>query len=389
MFKKRLLRTATSRRGFLKSSGRIATASVIGAPLILGTSAFPAWGNGTLKPFGALLSHHGKYVSVQPDDTVCVNRGRPSEWESLGMERPHGGKVALRTWRGKYLCCEPDGTIIANRCELGPWETFSVEDVGEGRIALRSFHGTYLSAQPSGTLECNRPVADAWERFRWVDSELSVEVAGPEVRLYGHVHCFNTTEGGEDEVYWLITTTNQIQMGPYDINEDSDKERLDSVLVVSRVNPGHCATFSVALIEQDSGVPEAAKKALVGVTTVAGALLGGPEGASVGSAAGKTVAAVGDELNGGGDDVLGVWMFYVANVDGTLRMESYKAYRRLSKLGWATATKAGYQINDNDNFHGTVEFSLRNPPSFPRSAVSGPLAREASRTLWIRPNQRK
>jgi hypothetical protein len=69
-------------------------------------------------------SHHGLYLSAQPNGTLQCNRGALLTWETFEIVPVRGGS-AFKTRHGHYLCVTPEG-----RCEARThqdWQTFKVQ----------------------------------------------------------------------------------------------------------------------------------------------------------------------------------------------------------------------------------------------------------------------
>ena len=88
----------------------------------------------------ALKTAHGKYLVVEPDGTIKADRDTAGPWETFTLEGigggtvmnpvPIGKKISLKTHHGMYLSAQPDGKLEANRSAVGPWEEFEVVAVG-------------------------------------------------------------------------------------------------------------------------------------------------------------------------------------------------------------------------------------------------------------------
>ncbi|MEO1258823.1 MAG: LamG-like jellyroll fold domain-containing protein [Bacteroidota bacterium] len=110
-------------------------------------------------------SHHGKYMSAQPDGTIECNRDWLRGWEKFTVEETADGKFGLKSHHRKYLSAQPDGTLQCNRSWLRGWEKFTIEQTSDGKIGLKGAHGKYVSAQPDGTIVCDRTWLRGWEKF--------------------------------------------------------------------------------------------------------------------------------------------------------------------------------------------------------------------------------
>ncbi len=118
-----------------------------------------------------LQVHYGDFVVAEAGgrQTLVANRPRPSDWETFGLVRLGGDRVALIAPNGDYVSAAGGGgrEVLAVGDRIGEWETFRVEEVMVDRIALRAFNGHYVSAYHGGGRElvANRPVRDEYEVF--------------------------------------------------------------------------------------------------------------------------------------------------------------------------------------------------------------------------------
>ncbi|KQR17337.1 hypothetical protein [Cellulomonas sp. Leaf334] len=118
-----------------------------------------------------LQVHYGEFVVAEGGgrQMLVANRPSPSDWETFGLVRLGGDRVALLAPNGDFLSAEAGGgrEIFAGRAQIGEWEVFRVEEVMTDRIALRAFNGHYVSAYHGGghQLVASRPVRDEYEVF--------------------------------------------------------------------------------------------------------------------------------------------------------------------------------------------------------------------------------
>lgn len=118
-----------------------------------------------------LQVHYGDFVVAEGGGKQMLVANRPSakEWETFGLVRLGGDRVALLASNGDFLSAEAGGgrEILAGRDHVGEWEVFRVEHVMDDRIALRAFNGHYVSAYHGGgrQLVANRPLRDEYEVF--------------------------------------------------------------------------------------------------------------------------------------------------------------------------------------------------------------------------------
>ena len=98
-------------------------------------------------------------------------QGAPNIWEYFKVGKASGGRITLRSHHGKYVSAQPNGNIEVNRDRALGWEMFKVEDghnpvtitavpvtrrtsdtdhaallASYGRIGLEGAHGFYVSA---------------------------------------------------------------------------------------------------------------------------------------------------------------------------------------------------------------------------------------------------
>jgi hypothetical protein len=157
-------------------------------------------GNGTV----AFRDYRGKYLCVEREHHIVVNRDKAAAWEALtpviqggGIEvkvsaapsyspapssgfggggllahhvaaAHHHKRFALRAHTHRYLCAEQDGRLVCDRSEAREWETFTVIPSSGGRVHIKSHHGKYLCSE-GGRAICNRSEAREWEEWHLVD----------------------------------------------------------------------------------------------------------------------------------------------------------------------------------------------------------------------------
>lgn len=118
-----------------------------------------------------LQVHYGQFVVAEGGgkQMLVANRPSASDWETFGLVRLGGERVALLAPNGDFLSAEGGGgrEIFAGRPFVGEWEIFRVETVMEDRIALRAFNGHYVSAYHGGgrQLVASCPKRDEYEVF--------------------------------------------------------------------------------------------------------------------------------------------------------------------------------------------------------------------------------
>jgi len=149
-------------------------------------------------------SHHGKFLSAQPDTTFIADRQDALEWEQFTVEDQGNGRYTLRSCHGLFLSADNGGCVareevgdceifelrwlpntVAIRCvhedktltaeengnpifirpEIDSWERWEESYNADGSRSYKSAHGKYLSAQPDGTFIADRDACNDWEKF--------------------------------------------------------------------------------------------------------------------------------------------------------------------------------------------------------------------------------
>ena len=116
---------------------------------------------------GLLGFHDNKYISIQPDGQIIINRVQFNRWEHLTLEFEDENYLHIKSCHGKYLHPKSDGSIRCDRHHK-EGETRLMRVYADSKIGLKTFAGKYLSAQPNGRLEANRDHFKAWEMFEVV-----------------------------------------------------------------------------------------------------------------------------------------------------------------------------------------------------------------------------
>lgn len=125
--------------------------------------------------YGALKSHHGKYVVADRFNgrTMKADAETPDDWEKFKVYqildyRNNSNLFSLQSFHSEFVACEPHGGLIADRSEVKGWEEFIWLNNEDETVSLLCAHtGKYLRATPSGFLHADADRIDDWEKFIW------------------------------------------------------------------------------------------------------------------------------------------------------------------------------------------------------------------------------
>ncbi|KAL0478699.1 hypothetical protein AKO1_008277 [Acrasis kona] len=89
----------------------------------------------------------------------------------------YGGQVGLRSHTGRFVCVEPNDRIIVDRSQMNVWETFTVLSaqnkpfgspvmVGDS-IWLRTYHGKFLGVNDRNNAQSLRTYAHVTHSLQW------------------------------------------------------------------------------------------------------------------------------------------------------------------------------------------------------------------------------
>jgi hypothetical protein len=93
-----------------------------------------------------LLSHHGTYVTAQPDGSVTVDGDSMGDWETFEEVHMPTGLVAFKSFHGGFLTASEAGAVSTSAAVAGDAEFFNITAVEDDIVAMQSKWGKYLTA---------------------------------------------------------------------------------------------------------------------------------------------------------------------------------------------------------------------------------------------------
>ncbi|KAL0480795.1 serine/threonine protein kinase [Acrasis kona] len=99
------------------------------------------------KPETVYLYSPERGFAVSNGQTIAFDKNKPqSHCAPFILNKEGQNKVSLRSAdTNKYLCVEPDGKIIINRDVVNVWETLTTVQDQDGKFKLKSHHSTFLN----------------------------------------------------------------------------------------------------------------------------------------------------------------------------------------------------------------------------------------------------
>jgi len=130
---------------------------------------------GEKSTYGALKSHHGKYVVADRFNGrwMKADSEKADDWEKFRVDqivdyKENNNLHSLQSHHSEFVACEPDGGMRADRSKVNTWEQFIWINNDDGTVSLLCAHtGKYLKATPDGVLKADAHLIDDWEKFTW------------------------------------------------------------------------------------------------------------------------------------------------------------------------------------------------------------------------------